>query len=123
MSSKNMKKEKIGKEMHFFNNRHFGINEKRVCKGKNPTEYQKDPEKKEKKEGNEITTSASQEFKINKDVRQRCVLYPLLFNIYAQKQFKALDIATKGIKLNDEIINNIRYADDTVVHVKITEEF
>ena len=46
-------------------------------------------------------------------LRQGCVLSPTLFNIYSEKIFEeALESSPKGIKINGETINNIRYADD-----------
>ncbi len=47
---------------------------------------------------------------------QGCVLSPLLFNIYAEAIFsEALDEASGGIRINGIPINNLRYADDTVI--------
>ena len=41
---------------------------------------------------------------------------PTLFNIYSEKIFQdALEGSLEGIKINTETINNIRYADDTVI--------
>lgn len=60
---------------------------------------------------------------MKKDVSRRCVLFSLLFNIYADEIFKeALENATEGIKLNGELINNIRYADDTAILANDTED-
>ena len=49
------------------------------------------------------------EFKIEKGVRQGCVLSPNLFNLYTEKIFREVG-DMKGVN-----INNLRYADDTVL--------
>ena len=46
-------------------------------------------------------------------VYRGCILSPLLFNIYAEAIFaEELDAVQKGVKINGEYINNIRYSDD-----------
>ena len=58
----------------------------------------------------------SEDIEIRKGVRQGCVLSPTLFNLYSEAIFsKALQNSTEGIKINGEPINNLRYADDTVI--------
>ncbi|RZF44527.1 hypothetical protein LSTR_LSTR002300 [Laodelphax striatellus] len=53
----------------------------------------------------------------------RCVLSPLLFNIYSEKIIsKALEEETGGIKINGIPINNLRYADDTVLLAENIED-
>ena len=49
------------------------------------------------------------EFKLKKGVRQGCVLSPNLFNLYTEKIFREVE-DMKGVN-----INNLRYADDTVL--------
>lgn len=58
----------------------------------------------------------SNNVQIRKGVRQGCVLSPLLFNLYSEAVFReALEEKEIGIKVNGMWINNIRYADDTVL--------
>lgn len=60
--------------------------------------------------------SETEEFSIKKGVRQGCILSPMLFNLYVERAFQeALATSTLGIKVNGIPINNIRYADDTVI--------
>ena len=63
-------------------------------------------------------------FQIGKGVGQGCVLSPCLFNLYAEyTMIKAgLDEAQAGIKIARKNINNLRYADDTILMAKSEEE-
>ena len=56
-------------------------------------------------------------FKIEKGVRQGCILSPCLFNLYAEyiMQNARLDEAQAGIKIAGRNINNLRYANDTTL--------
>ena len=62
-------------------------------------------------------------FQIGKGVWQGCILSPCLFNIYAEYIIwkTGLDEAQTGIKLQGEI-NNLRYADDTILIAEREEE-
>ncbi|XP_071580242.1 uncharacterized protein [Temnothorax nylanderi] len=63
-----------------------------------------------------LESATSETTLIKKGVRQGCVLSLLLFNIYSEAIFKeALGGVTGGIRINGRTINNIKYADDTVV--------
>ena len=56
-------------------------------------------------------------FQIGKGVRQDCILSPCLFNSYAEYIMRnaGLDEAQAGIKIAGRNINNLRYADDTIL--------
>uniref|UniRef100_A0A8D8PQH9 Craniofacial development protein 2 n=1 Tax=Cacopsylla melanoneura TaxID=428564 RepID=A0A8D8PQH9_9HEMI len=56
------------------------------------------------------------DIQIMRGVRQGCVLSPVIFNVYSEFIFReALQNTEAGILLNGKKINNIRYADDTVI--------
>ena len=63
-------------------------------------------------------------FQIGKGVCQGCILSPCLFNIYAEyiMQNARLDEAKAGIQIAGENINNLRYADDTILGAESKEE-
>ena len=61
-----------------------------------------------------IDGAISEEVNIQKGVRQGCVLSPSLFNLYTEYIFREID-QMSGLKINGETINNLRYADDTVL--------
>ena len=63
-------------------------------------------------------------FQIGKRVRQRCILSPCLFNLYAEyiRRNAGLEEAQAGIKIAGRNINNFRYADDTTLMAEIKEE-
>ena len=53
-------------------------------------------------------------FEIKKVSRQGCVLSPNLFNLYTERVFREID-DMKGVNVGGVNINNLRYADDTVL--------
>ncbi|WP_426769403.1 reverse transcriptase domain-containing protein, partial [Pseudomonas aeruginosa] len=63
-------------------------------------------------------------FQIGKGVYQGCILSPGLFNFYAEyiMQNAGLDEAQAGIKIARRNINNVRYADDTILTAESEEE-
>ena len=62
--------------------------------------------------------------KIGKGVYQGCILSPCLFNLYAEyiMQNARLDEVQAGIKNTGRNINNLRYADDTILMAESEEE-
>ena len=63
-------------------------------------------------------------FQIGKGVRQGCILSPCLFNLYAEYIMRnaGLEEVQAGIKIAERNINNLRYADDTLLKAESEEE-
>ena len=63
-------------------------------------------------------------FQIGKGVHQGCILSPYLFNFYAEYIMRnaGLEEAQAGIKIAGRNINNLRYADDTILMAESEEE-
>ena len=63
-------------------------------------------------------------FQIGKGVRQGCILSPCLFNFYAEYIMwnARLDEGQAGIKIAGRNINNLRYADNTILKAESEEE-
>ena len=63
-------------------------------------------------------------FQIRKGVRQGCILSPCLFNLSAEYIMRnaRLDEAKAEIKTAGRNINNLRYADDTILMTESEEE-
>ncbi|KAI8436544.1 hypothetical protein MSG28_010075 [Choristoneura fumiferana] len=56
------------------------------------------------------------EVEIKRGVRQGCILSPTLFNLYSEAIIvEALEEMDCGVMINGRVINNLRYADDTVL--------
>ena len=77
--------------------------------------------------GQEATVRTRQEttdcFQIGKGVRQDCIWSPCLFNFYAEYIMRnaELDETQAGIKIAGRNINNLRYADDTILMAESEE--
>ena len=63
-------------------------------------------------------------FQIGKGVYQGCILSPCLFNFYAEYILRnaGLEEAQAGIKTAGRNINNLRYADDTILMAENDKE-
>ena len=66
----------------------------------------------------------TESFSIGKGVRQGCVLFPYLFNLYSeyimrQENLEELDI---GVRMGGRKINNLRYADNTTLQAESKEK-
>ena len=63
-------------------------------------------------------------FQIGKGVRQRCMLSSWLFNLYAEYIMTnaGLEETQAGIKIARRNINNLRYADDTILMAESEEK-
>ena len=59
--------------------------------------------------------------KKEKGVHQGCILSPCFFNLYAEYIMRnaGLEEAQAGIKIARRNINNLRYADDTILMAKV----
>ena len=57
----------------------------------------------------------SREFRIERGVRQGCIISPILFNLYSEYMIQEALGKLEGISVNGVNINNIRYADDAVL--------
>ena len=59
-------------------------------------------------------------FQIGKGVCQGCILSPCLFNLYAEDIMRNAGLeAQAGIKTAGRNINNLRYADDTILVAEV----
>ena len=63
-------------------------------------------------------------FQIGKGARQSCILLPCFFNLYAEYIMRnaGLEETQAGIKIAGTNINNLRYADDTILMAESDEE-
>ena len=63
-------------------------------------------------------------FQIGKEVCQGCILSPCLFNLYVEYIMRnaGLEEVQAGIKIAGRNINNLRYADDTILMAESEEE-
>lgn len=70
-----------------------------------------------------VEQEVSEKVPIKRGVRQGCVMSPMLFNVYSEAVFEgALKYRHEGVKIGGEVINNIRYADDTAIMAESLED-
>jgi len=69
----------------------------------------------EQKAAIKLTEGLTEWTDIKRGVRQGSVMSPDLFNLYSEFILKELEEVEEGIQVNGRRINNIRYADDTVL--------
>jgi len=69
-----------------------------------------------------LSDSMTDWFEIRRGVRQGCVMSPDLFNLYSEMILRELEDRPEGILVNGVRINNLRYADDTVILASTEEE-
>lgn len=69
-----------------------------------------------------LERGTSENFEIKRGVRQGCILSPSLFNLYTENIFRSIDNSNLGIKVGGYRINNLRYADDTVLLAENEED-
>ena len=71
----------------------------------------------------EVNSKTTDWFQIGKGVYQGCILLPWLFNLYSEYIMRnpGLDEAQTGIKIAWRNINNLRYADDTILMAESEE--
>ena len=64
-------------------------------------------------------------FQIGKGVHQVCILSPCLFNLYAEYIMRnaGLDESQAEVKIARRNINNLRYADDITLMVKLKKNY
>ncbi|GFR71731.1 retrovirus-related Pol polyprotein LINE-1 [Elysia marginata] len=67
-------------------------------------------------------TGTTEDTMIQRWVRQRCILSPSLFDLYSEYLLQEAISKTSGLLINGVNINNIRYADDTVILAESEEQ-
>jgi hypothetical protein len=70
-----------------------------------------------------VENNTTEEIEIKRGVRQGCILSPTLFNLYSEDVMnRTLSEQSVGIKINGVRLNNLRFADDTVLIAETLEE-
>src|SRR6218665_2257751 len=75
------------------------------------------------KERVRVAGRLSNEFRVKKGMRQRCVISPYLFNIMAEVVMRdVMDGWEGGVHIRGRRLTNLRYADDIVLLAESEEE-
>ncbi|GFS18668.1 retrovirus-related Pol polyprotein LINE-1 [Elysia marginata] len=69
-----------------------------------------------------LTSGTTEDIMIQRGVRQGCILYPSLFILYSEYLLQEAISKKSGILINGVNMNNIRYADDTVILAESEEQ-
>ena len=64
----------------------------------------------------------TEEIEIKRGIRQGCILSPVLFNLYSEYLIEEALSNKRGLNINGENINNVRFADDTVLIAESEED-
>lgn len=64
----------------------------------------------------------TEEIEIKRGIRQGCILSPVLFNLYSEYLIEEALNNSSGLKINGQNVNNIRFADDTVLIAESIED-
>ena len=60
--------------------------------------------------------------KIERGVRQCCIISPHLFNLDTESGIREAEIEEMGIKVGGKLVSNLRYADDTALCANSQDE-
>ena len=65
--------------------------------------------------GSKWDREIGRDIKVERGVRQGCIISPLLFNLYSEYMIREAMQGVEGIKINEANVTDVRYADDAVL--------